>query len=339
LWFSFPTACCAFWSSLALPSLFFFRKTMAERRRTTLGNVSGMALNARAGALQAAGAGAAQQRASLAATKRPSITATKAGRFSIMSSSSAQAANTSFAHGSTAGGGSRLSTAAQSGRKSSNGVRRSSTYASSGGSKQDPRPVSDKAYVNASIRALVEYLSDHGYDQPISAKILTRPSGRDFNNIMAFLFRQIDPQWQPSTARLEEEIIPMLKAIRYPFTVSKASLQAVGAPQTWPKMLAVVSWLVELLAYDEEVQAHEQQQQERRAAAGVGGVGGRGGVGIGAELDGMADQALDDKAFFDYLGQAYRCFLDGDDDTYGEIARGEAGKRAFRESGSRDFGR
>lgn len=31
-------------------------------------------------------------------------------------------------------------------------------------------------------------------------------------------------------------MIPFLKMIRYPFQLSKSSLAAVGAPQTWPKV-------------------------------------------------------------------------------------------------------
>lgn len=54
----------------------------------------------------------------------------------------------------------------------------------------------DKTFLNASFHKLADYLSSHGYDQPINAKTLSRPSGRDFNNIMGFLFRQIDPNYK-----------------------------------------------------------------------------------------------------------------------------------------------
>ncbi|CAN0549137.1 unnamed protein product, partial [Ectocarpus sp. 8 AP-2014] len=54
----------------------------------------------------------------------------------------------------------------------------------------------DKAHLNASLHKLAAYLTDHGYDQPINSKSLTRPSGRDFNNITGFLFRQLDPNYR-----------------------------------------------------------------------------------------------------------------------------------------------
>ncbi|KAG5183685.1 HEC/Ndc80p family-domain-containing protein [Tribonema minus] len=186
----------------------------------------------------------------------------------------------------------RHSLAAPGGRKSSVGMKRSSNFGTAA-IKTDPRPITDKNFRNDSIRALVNYLADYGYDQPISAKILTRPSGRDFNNIMGFLFRQFDPAWQPSPgARFEDEVIPFLKSIHYPFTLSKSLLQAVGAPQSWPKALAAISWIVELLMYDKEVAAYESEQQDRRLAG---------------EVD------IADHAFFEYLGQAYACFLNGDE--------------------------
>ena len=85
-------------------------------------------------------------------------------------------------------------------RKSSTGVRRSMTYGNSGSGRSDSRPLMDKAFLNASLHKLADYLSSHGYDQPINAKTLSRPSGRDFNNIMGFLFRQIDPNYKVTAA-------------------------------------------------------------------------------------------------------------------------------------------
>jgi hypothetical protein len=72
--------------------------------------------------------------------------------------------------------------------------------------------------------------------------------------------------------------------MHYPFPISKASLSAVsetvpcrfndvspsechnvmrcqvGSMHTWPTLLACISWLVELLRYDEEVQTNPDPQ-------------------------------------------------------------------------------
>lgn len=53
----------------------------------------------------------------------------------------------------------------------------------------------DKAHLHASLHKLMDYLITHGYDQPINKKKLMSPSGRDFNNITGFLFRQLDPNY------------------------------------------------------------------------------------------------------------------------------------------------
>lgn len=86
-------------------------------------------------------------------------------------------------------------------RKSSTGVRRSNAYGNGAGGRSDSRPLMDKAYLNEALHKLADYLSSHGYDQPINAKTLSRPSGRDFNNIMGFLFRQVDPNYMVSGRR------------------------------------------------------------------------------------------------------------------------------------------
>ena len=35
---------------------------------------------------------------------------------------------------------------------------------------------------------------------------------------------------------------------RYPFSISKTALVAVGSPHTWPSLLASLIWLVDLLS-------------------------------------------------------------------------------------------
>lgn len=99
-------------------------------------------------------------------------------------------------------GGGRPSIAGD--RNSATGVRRSSAYGNGAGGKSvDSRPLMDKGYLNASLHKLADYLSSHGYDQPINNKNLSRPSGRDFNNIMGFIFRQFDANYRVSALLLK----------------------------------------------------------------------------------------------------------------------------------------
>ncbi|GMH66951.1 hypothetical protein TrLO_g8442 [Triparma laevis f. longispina] len=163
------------------------------------------------------------------------------------------------------------------------------------GAAKDPRPLSDKGFMNASIRALLNFLMENGYDSAISPKILARPSSKDFNNIVTFLFRKIDPNFNDGTLKFEDEVASAFKALGYPFNISKTSLYAVGSPHTWPGLLAAITWLIELLTYDQEVAEAPMENEE------------------GMDMDNLT------AAFFEYLEHAYTAFLSGDDDKYAAL--------------------
>ena len=84
--------------------------------------------------------------------------------------------------------------------------------------KQDPRPIQDRAYQQQCIRTLFAYLSKSGYEYPVSLKSLSRPSGKDFQHIVTFLLRQVDPTF--GEGKFEEEVSLQFKALGYPFSVS-----------------------------------------------------------------------------------------------------------------------
>lgn len=150
--------------------------------------------------------------------------------------------------------------------------------------------------MNDSIRTLVDYLTKNNYDEAISPKILTRPTSKDFNNIVTFLFKQIDSNYSYS-GKFEDEMITMFKHLHYPYPISKTGLVAVGSPHTWPALLATLVWLIELLGYDEEVRSTIHQE-------------------IDVELE---DPSASDKTFYSYLHNAYGCFLGGDDETFAQL--------------------
>jgi len=197
-------------------------------------------------------------------------------------------------------------------RKSSTGLSRKSTAYGSH-ARQDPRPNTDKSYIQTSIRGLINYLTDHNYDQPFSAKILQRPTAKDFTYIVSFVFRQVDANFR-ITGKLEEEVLQFFKAMHYPFPISKASMQAVGTMHTWPTLLASITWMVELLTYDEEVQNDAANQAALAGSSSSSGCG---------SVDDF--ERADEKALFEYLGVAYKAFLDGDDETYEKLEDGLVG--------------
>ena len=246
------------------------------RRRTTLGNIGGAQLNR--------------------GSARPSLSAKggKSRRFSMATSASQGAKRASNAD----------RRQSMNGRRSSSGIR-SGTIS---GLRGDPRPISDRTFINSSIRALINYLMDHEYGQALSPKILTRPTQRDFQNIMTFLFHQIDANL-PMASKFEDEVLIMFRSLHYPFSISKTSLHAVGSPHTWPHLLASITWMIELLEYDEKVADAEEENLEKAERA-----------------TGPEDENLSHKAFFSYLGKAYTAFLSGEDEIYTELEEDFVGR-------------
>ena len=165
--------------------------------------------------------------------------------------------------------------------------RRASNYADK---RSDPRKLSDKTYMQQSVRKLILFLAQHNYDQPISPKVLTRPSNKDYFNILKFLLKKIDPHLVSTRGKRDfTKFVPdIFKDLKYPFNVSKAALTFVGVPHTWPSVLGTLSWLVELLSYDEAVETAK---------------------------DGEDDfESQPEKIFFSYLRRSYTAFLEGNDD-------------------------
>eukprot|EP01104_Vermistella_antarctica_P021057 TRINITY_DN929_c1_g1_i1.p1 TRINITY_DN929_c1_g1~~TRINITY_DN929_c1_g1_i1.p1 ORF type:complete len:645 (+),score=186.73 TRINITY_DN929_c1_g1_i1:148-2082(+) len=165
---------------------------------------------------------------------------------------------------------------------------------SSGRRAADPRPISDKGYMSNAIRNLIGYLTRADYPHPVSLKLLTSPTSRDFWQIFTFLYGHIDPSYK-FTEKPDVEVPKLMKDLKYPFQINKSSLLAVGSPHAWPVLLAALHWIVELLVYNEIA-------EENRAEVALGGD------------DTFTNVENNEKQFFDYLNKAYRAYLGGQDD-------------------------
>lgn len=90
------------------------------------------------------------------------------------------------------------------------------------------------------------YLNDIGFE--ISMQALTSMQGKDYRAIFDMLILNLDPFYPfKEGARFEEEFVPALKALRYPFVhqLDPKWLAAVASPHSWPYLLGVLHWLVE----------------------------------------------------------------------------------------------
>eukprot|EP00597_Dinobryon_sp_UTEXLB2267_P007051 CAMPEP_0170096644 /NCGR_PEP_ID=MMETSP0019_2-20121128/28724_1 /TAXON_ID=98059 /ORGANISM="Dinobryon sp., Strain UTEXLB2267" /LENGTH=893 /DNA_ID=CAMNT_0010318705 /DNA_START=36 /DNA_END=2717 /DNA_ORIENTATION=+ len=176
----------------------------------------------------------------------------------------------------------------------------------------DPRNFGDKQFMTNSIRSLVDFLIQHNFSNEfpstsVSPKVLAKPTNKDFQNIVLFLFKQIDSNFK-CTGKFEDEMITMFKFLGYPFQIAKSSISAVGSPHAWPSLLAAIMWLVELLQYDSAV----LQNRNSVLQSSVDGPFSLGENGF-ADLD---DPSVSEKAFYRYLSKAYELFLAGKDDQY-----------------------
>eukprot|EP00605_Chrysophyceae_sp_TOSAG23-4_P001254 GSChrysophyteH1.ASY1.ANO1.1365.1 assembled CDS len=149
----------------------------------------------------------------------------------------------------------------------------------------DSRDICSKAFMNASIRTLMNFLVERGFAKEISVKVLTRPSVKDFREIVEFLFQQLDPNFTFGE-RFEDDVVVIFKHLGYPTAISKSNIAAVGSPHAWPSIMAAMMWLIELLHYDDACASNPAADDT---------------------------EDLSDKAFYSYLAESYGLFLQGDD--------------------------
>lgn len=176
--------------------------------------------------------------------------------------------------------------------------------------KSDPRPISEKGYQNSCMKRLLHFLvsSSPSYAYPVSLKSLSRPSGKDFQNVVTFLLRRIDPTFNDGTMKLEDEVAMHFKALGYPFPISKTALVAAGSPHTWPALLAALTWLTELIQTTEtqiktgaDFPTNTEDSNDTDTAT------------VTATFESLQDlEQKTDKAFFQYLSGAYTAFLNGE---------------------------
>ncbi|XP_058533004.1 kinetochore protein NDC80 homolog isoform X2 [Ochotona princeps] len=112
---------------------------------------------------------------------------------------------------------------------------------------KDPRPLNDKAFIQGCIRQLCEFLTENGYAYSVSVKSLQAPSVKDFLKIFAFLYGFLCPSYELPDTKFEEEVPRIFKELGYPFALSKSSMYTVGAPHTWPHIVAALVWLIDCI--------------------------------------------------------------------------------------------
>ena len=152
---------------------------------------------------------------------------------------------------------------------------------------QDPRVITDKVFKKKAMDKIIRYLIEHDYDKQIFEKDLHSPTQKTFVSIISFLFKSAIPNFQfTDPNKLADEVQQLLKCLGYPCTIQKSHLTTIGAPNSWPNVLAALAWLVDLINYNERAKEIEDTSFDE-------------------DLDGGT------KMFLDYLEKGYKLFLSG----------------------------
>ncbi|KAM9022470.1 kinetochore protein NDC80 homolog isoform 1-T2 [Ara ararauna] len=182
-------------------------------------------------------------------------------------------------------------------RTSGAGGSRNSQYGVFGTEKiKDPRPLHDKAFIQQCIKQLCEFLAENDYAHNVSMKSLQSPSVKDFLKIFTFVYGFLCPSYELPDSKFEEEVPKVFKELGYPFALSKSSMYTVGAPHTWPQIVAALVWLIDCVklyaAMRENAPSFDDGQNR------------------GGEPD---DGIVHSKVYMDYSMKCYEQFMKGGD--------------------------
>lgn len=159
---------------------------------------------------------------------------------------------------------------------------------------KDPRPLNDRGYLQGVARDLVAFIVERGYDgAQMTARTLASASSKEFIAIFTFLLQRLDSTFEFASAggggtggerggergggggggggvgaggggarRFEDELPLLLKMLGYPYTMSRSALSAMGSPHTWPALVGVLHWLMNMVRLKEVYTVDELSQRE-----------------------------------------------------------------------------
>ncbi|CDI83975.1 HEC/Ndc80p family protein, putative [Eimeria acervulina] len=115
----------------------------------------------------------------------------------------------------------------------------------------------------------LQFLSFSEFPGPLSAKALSSPQRSLLIDIWGHLFRRcFDDSVKITAENVNDEVPKLFKEIGYPFPISKSAMLAPGTGHQWPHHLAALSWLCELLIYENEFFFQEEEAADMQAARG-----------------------------------------------------------------------
>ncbi|KAG8368747.1 hypothetical protein BUALT_Bualt15G0078100 [Buddleja alternifolia] len=120
------------------------------------------------------------------------------------------------------------------------------SIASAGRSSNVLPNISDRSYQISALRTINAYLTSQSL--PFSLKH-PLPSAKDIIETLKFLLHRLGFASQ----KIDEDLSHALKFLKCPLKLNKSALRAPGTPHSWPNLLAVIHWLVQIIKYKDFV--------------------------------------------------------------------------------------
>jgi len=166
----------------------------------------------------------------------------------------------------------------------------------------DRRPPATPQLMREWIRRVVAFFAARGYQKELSEKALESPTNALFKEVFVALVSLVDPATADDIAAVkkgrngggaaeswETMVVAFFRAIKYPVILSPKQLTAVAAPNTWPKYLSALIWLIDLVETAENVMDTLLQADPMRTKR------------------------------FDFLAAAYASYMDGNDGAFDKV--------------------
>ncbi|GER24703.1 kinetochore protein NDC80-like protein [Striga asiatica] len=101
---------------------------------------------------------------------------------------------------------------------------------------------SDRSHQFAALRTINSYLASQSVPFALKPPL---PSAKDVTETLKFLLHRLGFTSQ----KIDEDLGHALKFLNCPFKLNKSALRAPGTPHSWPNLLAVIHWLVQIIKY------------------------------------------------------------------------------------------
>lgn len=117
---------------------------------------------------------------------------------------------------------------------------------------QDDRPIRERAHQAIMLKAINDFLREQGKDGGLRGH--PTPSAKEFQETFLFIYNvTFDDDRTPGGKKMDEEVVELLRAVRYPWIDSLAKLSfSIITPHVWPQLLGSLHWMV--AGYDVSVE-------------------------------------------------------------------------------------